>query len=174
MTQKAKIYLAEALILLMEHTELSEIRVKDLAKKAGVSRMTYYRYFSEKEEVLTFYMSYIFEKYMNTVEKKENIVFQSYEHILESLEFFLQYKDFALCLHKAKMEYILLDTLNSYIRSQPAFDPENATSSFPLYFYAGALCNTYMQWILSDTKTPAKELAHIIKQTCLLLSHQNK
>ena len=103
MTQKAKIYLAEALILLMEHTELSEIRVKDLAKKAGVSRMTYYRYFSEKEEVLTFYMSYIFEKYMNTVEKKENIVFKSYEHILESLEFFLHYKDFALCLHKAKM-----------------------------------------------------------------------
>ena len=52
----AKICLAEALIALMEQTPLDSIKIQVLAKKAGVSRMSYYRYFSNKIEILEFYI----------------------------------------------------------------------------------------------------------------------
>ena len=52
MAQDAKQYIAEALLQLMEKKDLKEIHIKDLVAKAGVSRMSYYRYFSSKEEIL--------------------------------------------------------------------------------------------------------------------------
>ncbi len=162
MAQDAKQYIAEALLQLMEKKDLKEIHIKDLVAKAGVSRMSYYRYFSSKEEILQYYMKYILERYMNTVEQNNANSFHSYEHILQSLLFFQQYKHFALCLHKAGMDSLLLDALNDYIRKQPAFDEHKCIRSYPFYFYAGALYNIFMQWILHDTVDSAEDLAQII------------
>lgn len=164
MVQEAKIYIAEALISLMEHQTLEEIHIKDIVKRAGVSRMSYYRYFTAKEEILQFYMQYLFDEYMEQVERSEDFVFRSYEHIRRSLEFFQQYKAYARCLHKAGMNGIMLDALNTYIRSLPTFDESKATRAYPLYFYAGALYNVYIEWILNDDGTTPEQLARIISR----------
>lgn len=158
----AKICIAEALISLMETKKLKEIHIQDLVKKAGVSRMSYYRYFHEKEDILKYYMEYIFQKYKNTIDTKENISFQSYEHILHTLCFFKKYQNYALCLEKAGLSYIVLDTLNEYIQQQPASDESSAKLCYPFYYYAGALYNTYMQWILNDTKESPEEIATLL------------
>ena len=160
--QNAKLYLAEALIYLMKEQNIEDIRINDLAKRAGVSRMSYYRYFSSKEQLLHFYMEYILDAYQKTVDAPNKAPFQSYEHILQSLQFFAQYRPFAQCLHKAKMEGLLLETLNDYMRKQPAFQENKAIRSYPYYFYAGALYNTFMQWMLAKEPVPAEELAQII------------
>lgn len=160
----AKNCLAEALISMMQTENIEDIHIKDLVQKAGVSRMSYYRYFSSKKEILTYYMEYILQEYENTVEKNTKHFFQSYDHILESLIFFRNYKDFALCLEHSHLSYILLDALNDYIQKQTSFDPDKAVRSYPFYYYAGALYNIYMQWIKTDTKEPAEKLATIIYQ----------
>lgn len=160
--QEAKLYLAEALISLMEHTPLAEIKVKDLAKKAGVSRMSYYRYFSSKEEILYYYMDHIFQEYTKKVDCSKASQFQSYQHILESLLFFQNYRSFVQCLYNAHMERLLLDTLNRYVEKQAQFDKEKLAKSYPFYFYAGALYNIYTQWILNDPDIPAEKIAHMI------------
>ena len=41
-----------ALILLMEQQDYDKITITDITKKAGVSRMTYYRLYSSKEDIL--------------------------------------------------------------------------------------------------------------------------
>ena len=46
----AKNCLAEALISMMQTENIEDIHIKDLVQKAGVSRMSYYRYFSSKKE----------------------------------------------------------------------------------------------------------------------------
>ena len=60
------------------------------------------------------------------------------------------------------MDSLLLDALNDYIRKQPAFDEHKCIRSYPFYFYAGALYNIFMQWILHDTVDSAEDLAQII------------
>ncbi|MFV0393506.1 MAG: TetR/AcrR family transcriptional regulator, partial [Coprobacillaceae bacterium] len=47
--------LTESLLLLMETKEYSQISITDIAKKAGVSRMAYYRNFDNKEDILEYY-----------------------------------------------------------------------------------------------------------------------
>lgn len=159
----AQVCLAEALIALMEHTKMEHIHIKDIAKKAGVSRMSYYRYFSSKEELLSFYMKHILEEYFSTIDTSH---FQSYQHILDSLNFFYQYRDFALCVHEAGLSFLLLDALNDYIESQPLFQQETTEVSYSLYYYAGALYNTCMQWILNGTKEKPETIAKTISDLC--------
>lgn len=162
MIQNAKIYLAEALISLMRRKPLEDISIKDLVKRAGVSRMTYYRYFTSKEEVLECYMDYILEEYDTQIDQNKSYDFHSYEHILDSLIFFQKYKDFVLCLQAAGMESLLLTALNDYVKKQSDFTEEKSVRCYPFYFYAGALYNIYMHWITQDSSTPATELAAII------------
>lgn len=160
----AKTCLAEALIAMMQSQKIEEIHIKDLVQKAGVSRMSYYRYFSSKQEILSYYMEYILQEYENTVEKNKKLFFQSYDHILESLIFFRNYQDFALCLEHSHLSYILLDSLNAYIQKQSGFDKNKPVRSYPFYYYAGALYNIYMQWIKNDTKETPEKIAAIICQ----------
>ena len=51
-----------ALTLLMEQQDYHSITITDIAKKAGVSRMTYYRTYSSKEDILIQYFNKISEE----------------------------------------------------------------------------------------------------------------
>lgn len=166
--QNGKLYIAEALLSLMQSKPLQDISVKELVKKAGVSRMTYYRYFSSKEEILSSYIEHIIAEYEKQVEQSDTNSFHSYEHALSSLLFFQKYKTFALCLQHAGMERMLLDALNNYVKKLSGFSSKKPVRAYSYYFYAGAFFNIYMQWIMEDTKTPATELASIISRIHLL------
>ena len=162
--QSAKIYLAEALIQMLENNAFDDISIKDLTIRAGVSRMTYYRYFKEKKEVLQFYMQHLLDEFLKD-DSENSYTFQSYEHIYHSFEYFKKYKSFTKCLISIGMEGIMLDALNAYTTQLPVFKRANPNDTYPFYFYAGALYNTYIQWILDDTSTPASELADIVYRT---------
>ena len=48
--QKAKDYITEALLQLMEKNDYQDISITDITKKAGVNRVTFYRNFNNKDE----------------------------------------------------------------------------------------------------------------------------
>lgn len=50
-----KTYIMEALVILLEKKKFSEITIKEITRKAGVNRSTYYRNFHSKEEIITFF-----------------------------------------------------------------------------------------------------------------------
>ena len=160
----APICIAQALIALMENTPINDIRIKAIIKKAGVSRMSYYRYFTKKKDVLRYYMDHIIEEYCEQIDGKDGSSFQSYEHVLKALQFFYKYRDFILCLDHADMAGIVLEGLNRYVEKQQAF-AEGNTYSF--YFYAGALYNVYMQWISKGAVEAPEEIAKMITENCL-------
>ncbi len=49
--------LTEALLQLMEKKKLSQITISELCKKAGVSRISFYRNYSDLSDILTDYLS---------------------------------------------------------------------------------------------------------------------
>lgn len=147
---------------MMDTMSLDDIHINELVKKAGVSRMSYYRYFTNKTDVLKFYLEYILDDYFNNIDGKDGSSFQSYEHILGALEFFYSYRDFILCLHNAKMSGMVLDALNRYIEKQSTLVHTEDTLPYPLYYYSGAIFNVYMQWILHGAKETPQKVARII------------
>lgn len=163
MRKNAKHYLAEALILLMKDSSIEEITVSDIVKRAGVSRMTYYRYFSAKEELLEFYMNYIFTLYMEQEQSYgKEVPFGSRKHLCDTLNFFREYGDFAKCIYHSGNDGIMLRMVNKYMKMQPDFHKDNSVKRFAFYCYAGAIYNCYMEWVLEDFATPVEKLTGII------------
>ena len=55
-----KEYLFESLMILLKDNPFNKISITDIAKKAGVSRMTYYRYYKNKEDIIRVHINDIF------------------------------------------------------------------------------------------------------------------
>ena len=61
--KKTRMRIGESIISLMHEIPYDEIRVSEVAKQANVSRMTFYQYYSTKEEALKDYLNEIVEEY---------------------------------------------------------------------------------------------------------------
>ena len=82
--QLARECIVTALIQLTEQKPFSAITVSELTQRAGVSRMTYYRNYTSKEDVFQKYMDEIVEEYRQEAEKLEKgKCYGEYENILQ-------------------------------------------------------------------------------------------
>ncbi len=68
-TRQSKEKLMEALLTLMETQAFEDITVTDITKQAGVARLTLYRHFESKEQILLAYLDEIFESYLEELSK---------------------------------------------------------------------------------------------------------
>ena len=162
--------IGEAVIALMNEKNFNDIKISDIAAKAGVSRMTYYHYYDSKTDILRDYLQEIVASYLKKVgifssakrkyQKKDTGAFQSYTHILHSLLFFDQYASFFLTLTNAGLYSIIIDAINDFMTAQVL--PDYQGSAYELYYYSGALLNTFIQWESDGKKESAEEIAKII------------
>ena len=60
-----------ALMILMERKSFSEITITEIVNKAGVSRMSYYRNYNSKEDIINIYLDEMFEEYMEIISNYE-------------------------------------------------------------------------------------------------------
>lgn len=60
--------MADALRILLQDTPYHQISITNIAQKAGVSRLTFYRNFESKEDILPFYFDCAFKKYATTLQ----------------------------------------------------------------------------------------------------------
>ena len=117
-SQFTKECIMDALLQLMQTKDYDAITITDLTRRAGVSRMSYYRNYHSKDEILTDYMYRIITEYARELNFSTiRSGFQTYEHILHSLRYLRKYKDYVLCLQKANRSEILLQGLDRYMLS---------------------------------------------------------
>ncbi|MFV8290768.1 TetR/AcrR family transcriptional regulator [Aerococcus viridans] len=102
---KAKDYIIQALFLLIDSKQYDDITITDIAKKAGVTRISFYRNFDSKEDILRQEMKKRYETHKLTNETEFSIGFM--------LEFFNQNKDLISVLFKSKKEVLLLELIES-------------------------------------------------------------
>lgn len=62
-----------ALVILMEQKPYAEITITEIAKKAGVSRMSYYRLYKSKDDILIQYFNDIFEECLEQIKNMKEI-----------------------------------------------------------------------------------------------------
>ncbi|MFT4144153.1 MAG: TetR/AcrR family transcriptional regulator [Mobilitalea sp.] len=75
--QIAKESIFTALMILMEQKSFKEITITELTVKAGVSRMAFYRNYTQMEDVITNYLMEYLEDYSSQILNKES--FNAYE-----------------------------------------------------------------------------------------------
>jgi AcrR family transcriptional regulator len=151
--------IGESIIALMHETPYDDIKISDVARKAGVSRMTFYQYYATKEEALSDYLDEIVEEYIETEGGNIKTHTLAYDNVLRALKFFDRYSDFFLSLVDARRHSFVMDAVNDYVAQY--LMPENPRSRYELYYHAGALFNVFLQWELTGKQEPVEEIAKL-------------
>ena len=155
--------IGEAVFDLMNKKEYEKIKISDIVKRAGVSRMTFYHYYETKEDALTDFFHEIVAGYVRDRVKHpdENGEFQSDESIVHALKYFDQYRGFIQKLVDAGLYQIVLNAMNDYMLKR--VKPRYHISEYELYFYGGALLNVFMKWQENGKKESPEEIAAMIR-----------
>lgn len=111
---KAKDYITQALFMLIHSKNYDDITITDIAKKAGVTRISFYRNFESKEDILKQEM----KKRYREMPKVEH----STDSISSIFDFFNQNKDLIAVLFKSKKEALLIELMEDVDLKQLPID----------------------------------------------------
>lgn len=150
-------YIVQALFKLMNEYRFEEISVSDLARKAGVGRATFYRYFKRKEDVLIYY----FDHNVMTFRAEQRYFPRCKEDyagiISDALTLFRKQKEPFKLIRKARLEHIYLDYLNAQFSRTMKAD-YTIKHPYAPFLYAGMLFNVSMAWLDDDCRGEVADL----------------
>ncbi len=157
--------IGESVIALMKDKDFSEITISDIAKKAGVSRMTFYHYFNTKTDVLNNYLHEIIDSYIEECSRSIGIdTFYDAVHVRHVFLFFDQYAEFFLTLAKANLHGMMINAINNY--TEKLIAPVYPRSAYELYYYGGALLNVFLNWEMNGKQEPVDEIVQVVCRCC--------
>lgn len=156
-----------ALFILAKKKQYNMITVGDIASKAGVSRMTFYRHFTCKEDVFSFYADEVFADFINVIEKVKKY---SVEDLLVDLFNFLSiHKESLETLIETKQYYIMLDKYEQYINylyRRFSFQDSKylILNKYNTSFISGGIYNAVYRWIKNGSADQPTEIAHQLSE----------
>lgn len=155
---RVKQSITNALFALMREKSLSDIQVTELVSRAGVARVSFYRNYSSKEDVLTTMIRDILEQFQRDICLGQG-GFYCYENVLLSFRYFQQYRDYVLDLCRSGFFFTLTDELNRFHESIAGTMASSSIERYQLYAYIGALLNTGVVWLSEDARTTPEDMA---------------
>ncbi len=157
--EEFKTYIVTGLLRLMRKTPYEKIKVTDIVREAGVSRMTYYRHFKTKSDVLASLIDYIIQSVNPAChEDRRNGDWRRFW--LTMFTYADRYASALETIIAAGQQQIILECLN-----RSAFPhlhkEETAETSYRLYFLSGAMYNVFIEWLRSPKRETPEEMARI-------------
>lgn len=159
----SKKYLAEALILLMKKKEYNKITNKEITDKAGLSHITIYRNFKNKDEILKYYVDEITNEFIKR--KQVNYDPNNFRNYLITLFTHLKDKeDIGILLYKANCIHYIKDEFDKIFYSKA----QNKKEQYNYYFISGGLYNVYYNWLVNGCEETPKEIADMFMDFYIL------
>ena len=152
----------ESLLLLMKTKGFNDISVSELCRKAGVSRMTYYRNYNRKEEVITRHLDTLFDQYVKEILA---LTFKTpYDFSIKFFSYFKPERTLIQCLARSRMESLILGCFERYLELifQNLFGYtllEMGLRRFEIEFISGGLYKTLIAWSLCESPPVASHIA---------------
>lgn len=151
-----KEFILSALLKLLKEKPLSAISISELCSRAGVSRMTFYRNYASKEEIIFKHFEEIFEKYKSEdFEKYQTGLFCDSNHIKHYFESIYRYRDFLDSTVSCGFGILFLNMLNDYLIEKWS----SVSDKYTLVSFAGALYNMFHVWSLSGYSESADDMS---------------
>jgi len=158
-SDRSKRDIADALISLMKKKSFDKITNKDITERAGLSHITIYRNFKNKDEIIKYFLDELTDNFI----KESKILYDSnnFSSYIEKLFIHLEKnKDIGILLYKADMIHHLKDEFDRIFINKAI--NENI-EPYHFYFLSGGLYNTYYYWIKNRCIETPKELANKFK-----------
>ena len=164
--------MAEALLHIMEVYDYREITVTQIVQEAGLSRNTFYRLFTDKDDILALLFDELFRDFYAQLQQARP---ESFWRVMDLyFDFWEQRKPLLLLLQRNHLLQRILD--QSYEKSAQVFQFVHArdtgnTPSLPLpyllAFSVGGMHNMLIRWAESGMDVPPRSLIAQLR-SCLL------
>lgn len=159
---RSKVRIAEALFEKLAVYELDEISVSEVVAKAGVSRNTYYRHFSTKRSVLTFYIEELLREYLQGVEERG---ISDVEGILNYyFSFWGDRKEYVVLLRRRQLLDLALDVQRKkFLEALPRSDlpwhgVAGVDETLVDLLFVGGMWNILLHWLDRGMDPKASEV----------------
>ena len=154
---------AMALVELLKNKDLANIKVKEIVDKAGVSRMTYYRYYDSKEEILTTYAGEIINQFQQKlIQSERNYSYITHENLVLWLDYVCEHQKFIICLIENGMESFIYHAILRYQLGLSLNARRHWKDRYIVISYSNTLAGIMIEWVQSDPKESSDEIAALI------------
>lgn len=147
-------YITEALLLLMREKEYKDISITEICAKAGVTRMSFYRNFEGKEDILKKWIVSVTDTFLTVsgISYKND---SNTEYFIKLFTHLKQHKAICTAMYKAELIYLVKEQFDRVFLSihQDEYDP------YKSYFLAGGIYNVFLLWLINGCKETPEELA---------------
>lgn len=151
--------LTAALLELLEAKELRDISVSEIAAAAGVHRVSFYRNYGEKEDILREYIQKLFGEWTGAYDRQER---HSDDDLCVHLFSHLNgYKDFYLLLSRRGLLCLLQDVLKRICGPKPEYPNSGA---YAAAFIACGLYGWIEEWAARGMQESAEEMAALLNE----------
>ncbi len=162
---KTKYRFAHAIIEVMKHEPLEKITVKDIVKKAGLTRQTFYRYFKDKYDLVNWYFDVLAQKSFKQMGVQCTLqegLEKQFTFIKEEKLFFTQ--AFLYGKQNSLFNYAYDCILHFYegIIVKKSGQPLDGNLRFLLRMYCHASIYMTAEWVRSGMRMSCKELSSLL------------
>jgi len=153
-------YIFESFFKLLESFPYEKISVSQITNKAGVSRMSFYRNFKSKEDLvkesLTKTISYLQSIIKNLEIKNEYTIIKSF------FETFKEFKSLLMALADSSISKTLTDLTMKKLKENFPEDKFNKTQKyFPIFHYS-AITSVMFEWLKNGCEESPEEMSRFL------------
>lgn len=156
---ETKEWIAQALIDLSKSMPYEDITITQIAKRAGVSRMTYYRYYTCKDDILSDYMDYLSELVAKRF--RESLKSDSVSFLEQQFDLLIENDAYVKCLVTCNKTDIMRKAINRNIENLNL----DYTEKMYVKFYAGGIFNLLLDWFTKQHVNKDEYIKSIIRMT---------
>lgn len=157
LTQK---YIFEAFKNLLQTEKYEDISVCDICKKAGVSRMSFYRNFNSKDELTKKAFDYIVKRIQDNVNQKNNV--NIYNVVKGCFEIFKDYKDIIFSLQNTEIFHSIIAESSLEVQEKFNIDYISKSSKYVPLFYISAVYFVIINWLKNGATETPDEMARLV------------
>lgn len=156
----AKECIVTALIELMKVRDFHDITITDLARKAGVSRMAYYRNYTSKEDILNKFVDDVGANIHDKLtEMGADVRVQDYYFAL--LEELSSYNDLAITAYEAGLGELILGQISKQMALTFPAESHSVPEQYRHLYMAGAFYNVFIEWLKNGQRESCYEIARL-------------
>ena len=156
-TEMLKESMGDALIELMKEKPLEKISIEEMTARADVGRVTYFRYFKSKDEVLAYKCRKLWERY--TVDNGKVDLRERSFAAREYFSFCLSIRDIIDLVYERGHQEAFLSAFLEVIRSYYAVSDTYA--EYARAYYAYGLFGLFNTWVRHGYQETPEEMATI-------------
>lgn len=154
-------WITQALFDLMETSPFEKIKIVDIVKKAGIARLTFYRHFESKEEVITSYMDREFEKYFEELSKEPKMDIK--KALCWCFEYWGKDAKIANLLVDSNLNSLIILSFSKYFRRILEYsDYSQEITKFEQNFLEGGLLLVLLEWTKDPKEYSPSDMAEIM------------